>query len=304
MYIVLVLMSTYNGEKYLEAQLESIITQEGATPIILIRDDGSSDGTHKILKRYEARGIQWYQGHNIGAWKSFMELLQNAEKHVDLENIDYIALADQDDIWDKDKLYTASDGLDKNHGASLYCCALKTFCESNTDKHTVIIPKVYGLLESLIRNKMAGCTMVFTKELLAVVNQYQPFRMVMHDAWIVQVCRVLNRRIIIDSKPHIRYRLHDNNTCGAAITIRQKANTHIRRVLGDSYSSASVAAHELLAGYESNMTDEYAEILKIVDKSRKVSGRKLRLLKLGMKERFSNRYRRTVFIMEVIAGKV
>ena len=107
---VQILMSTYNGEKYIRKQLDSIMNQE--IPVSLyIRDDGSSDKTVDIIKEYESRydNISHTEGKNIGVVKSFFELFKEAS-----DDADYIALADQDDIWFTDKVRRAVKALLKN----------------------------------------------------------------------------------------------------------------------------------------------------------------------------------------------
>ena len=106
-------MSTYNGEKYLREQIDSILEQDcerfGKAEIkLLVRDDGSKDTTLDILKEYADNypdKIQYYQGENAGVIKSFFELIQKAD-----DTADYYALADQDDYWMPGKL---SAGIDK-----------------------------------------------------------------------------------------------------------------------------------------------------------------------------------------------
>ena len=79
---LIVLMSTYNGEKYLKDQLNSLVTQELLTDQILIRDDGSSDSTLDIFKYYSDsyKFIKYYQGENLGPAKSFMELIKTCDE--------------------------------------------------------------------------------------------------------------------------------------------------------------------------------------------------------------------------------
>lgn len=94
-----VLISTYNGEKYITAQIDSILNQTYTNSRIYVRDDGSTDQTVSILKTYEKRNqIVLLEGENIGFGRSFMQLLQYAEDG------DYWAFCDQDDIWDSHKL--------------------------------------------------------------------------------------------------------------------------------------------------------------------------------------------------------
>ena len=99
---VLVLLSSYNGEKYIKEQIDSILTQKNITVKLFIRDDGSTDATRNILKEYEKySNCVVVFGDNIGAANSFLWLIQNAHSSG------YYAFSDQDDIWDRDKLSSA-----------------------------------------------------------------------------------------------------------------------------------------------------------------------------------------------------
>ena len=93
---VIVLLSTYNGERYLRQQIDSLLNQKNVSLRILARDDGSNDATMSILKEYADKHdiFSYYQGENCGPAKSFLDLISKAEK------ADYYALCDQDDIWE------------------------------------------------------------------------------------------------------------------------------------------------------------------------------------------------------------
>ena len=100
---ILVLMSTYNGERYIKDQLKSIIEQKTDFNIdILIRDDGSKDGTVQIIeniqKEYVYTNIRLQTGENIGCNASFFELIKSSDEY------EYYAISDQDDIWLPDKI--------------------------------------------------------------------------------------------------------------------------------------------------------------------------------------------------------
>ena len=109
MTTVQVLLSSYNGEKYIREQLDSILAQEGVNIQLLIRDDGSTDGTNSILTEYEQRcdNISVIYGINVGVIQSFFLLLEQAGSYP------YIALADQDDVWLKQKLKRAIEKIKK-----------------------------------------------------------------------------------------------------------------------------------------------------------------------------------------------
>lgn len=105
---VAVIMSTYNGEKFVREQLDSILNQTYPNIEIVVRDDGSKDDTVKIIKEYEKKhnNIRLYEGPNLGFIKSFFKLLEIA-------NADYYAYADQDDVWMENKIELAVNLLDK-----------------------------------------------------------------------------------------------------------------------------------------------------------------------------------------------
>lgn len=97
-----VLISTYNGEKYIREQIDSILAQTWPHIQIYVRDDGSTDATLEILKQYENIGaITLFRGENIGYARSFLTLLQKAGQGGAW------AFCDQDDVWEKDKILWA-----------------------------------------------------------------------------------------------------------------------------------------------------------------------------------------------------
>ncbi|EME3486548.1 glycosyltransferase, partial [Enterococcus faecium] len=119
---VIVLMSTYNGEKYIREQLDSIFNQKNIAVKVVIRDDGSNDATQSILDEYKKKhNLNWYTGKNLNAAWSFMELINNAP------DSNFYAFADQDDVWDNDKLFIAVEamkncGTETNEKAIMYSC--------------------------------------------------------------------------------------------------------------------------------------------------------------------------------------
>src|ERR1035437_8737190 len=100
--MVTILLSTYNGEKYLNQLFESLFKQIDVEMSVLVRDDSSSDSTKEILRKYEEEGkLSWYTGENLRSAGSFMDLLFHAP------DSEYYAFCDQDDVWEADKLYSA-----------------------------------------------------------------------------------------------------------------------------------------------------------------------------------------------------
>lgn len=213
METVQVLMSTYNGEKYIREQLDSILKQTYPAVKILIRDDGSSDKTTSILKEYaeEYENITYYEGTNVGVIQSFLQLLKDSD-----DSAKYYAFADQDDVWLPEKIERAVEKLKSSQKTIplLYCSDLYV-----TDEKLNIIkiddkrPRP-SLGNALVQNICTGCTAVMNHALRDIINQTSPVNIVMHDWWFYLVAS-LKGDVIYDNTPHMYYRQHGSNEWGA-----------------------------------------------------------------------------------------
>jgi glycosyltransferase involved in cell wall biosynthesis len=211
--MITVLMSTYNGEMYLKEQLDSILNQEQVDLTLLIRDDGSTDGTVNILKEYENLhgNIKWYSGTNLGCGKSFFQLV------LDAPESDYYAFADQDDVWDKDKLAIAISNIKGNSEGipSLYCSAIRPV-DSNLKllphKKARGIEPTFGI--ALAQAIAPGCSYVFNKSLLDKFKKMKIDDIDIHDWALFRVVTALDGYVYYDVEPHFSYRQHGNNVIG------------------------------------------------------------------------------------------
>ncbi len=226
--LVYILMSTYNGEKFLESQLKSILSQKGVRLKIFIRDDGSSDKTCDIIEKFINKGyeIKLERGKNIGVKRSFMHLI----KAVDQE-ADYYALSDQDDFWLREKLYKAIQNIESYNYIDipiLYFSHTKLVNEnlkSINTKNPFNKKTSYNFGQILIKNCASGCTMVMNKQLKNTISmnkdtdmEYTP----MHDHWIYMICMATGGKAILDKNSYILYRQHTNNAIGAKRNIMTK----------------------------------------------------------------------------------
>lgn len=218
METVAVLMSTYNGEKYLLRQIDSVLKQSGVKVELFVRDDGSSDTTKTILTEYAAdhENVHVEFGENVGVGNSFMNMLYAAP-----DDFDYYAFCDQDDIWEEDKLSVAAEELKK---AEAY---LYTSNQECVDKDGVTMglrysddAKINLTPESIMQNNMvAGCTMVFVNEFFKILTaeKNRPSEDLLynriHDVWVAFTA-ALYGKIIYDRRSFIRYRQHENNVVG------------------------------------------------------------------------------------------
>lgn len=252
MYNVEVLMSTYNGAKYIKQQIESILKQKGCTVKLLVRDDGSTENTCEILKKhYEDGLLTWYQGGNIKPAKSFLDLLVKAGE------ADFYAFADQDDYWMTDKLETACRKIGFSNKPTLYFSQTQL-----VDKHLAKIetPTIHPLLtqgESLIYAFASGCTMVFNKALKDLLVSSIPKEMPMlHDFWTYISAQAIGANIVFDKDPHILYRQHGNNAVGLGESPAKEWRQRIKRVFILHGHERSDNARILLETLYDKMTPE------------------------------------------------
>lgn len=255
---VQILMSTYNGEKYLKEQIESILNQENVEISLLIRDDGSTDETLNILEHLakENKNIHYYASQNIGVARSFMELVNKSNE------ADYYAFADQDDVWKPKKLISAIEKLESNiETPSLYISALEVVDE---ELNTIEIKKVSGnhcFEGEMTKNFATGCTMVFNKKLCDIIKMYNPEYLIMHDSWITRVCYAIGGNVVVDRNTYIKYRQHGNNVVGYNDEGFKKLKRQIKIAFVDKISMRVNIAKELKSGYEELLTDNSKELV-------------------------------------------
>lgn len=249
---VQVLLSSFNGHKYLDEQLGSIFSQKNIDVEVIVRDDGSTDDTISILERWSKNhALRWYKGENIGASRSFFNLLQHSG------NADFYAFADEDDVWLPDKLYTAAVAISECRDNSL---PVLYFCDNNLVNqeqhfigrsigHSLNITKGNGLLESFA----AGCTMVFNQSLRDLVCSHIPSEKIYHDRWTFLSALFLGK-VIYDEVPHMNYRQHGNNLVGTKTEIEKGES--IQRVLKRGDFSVSKTANLFLEYYSKELSPE------------------------------------------------
>lgn len=208
---ILVLLSSYNGEKYLEEQIDSILAQEDVKVHLLVRDDGSKDSTVQILEKYKNKGsLDFYSGENMGWQRSFMHLVATAP------SFDYYAFSDQDDYWKPNKLKVAIRQLKKMPIAvpNLYMSNLIYWKNGNELGMTLPSAIRTDAYHSLLFCESFGCTMVFNNSLMQLIQTRLPEIKVSHDFWFVQVASLMGN-IHYDKDAYILYRQHGDNQLGA-----------------------------------------------------------------------------------------
>lgn len=204
--MISVCMATYNGEKYIKEQLDSILKQIGENDEIIISDDGSTDLTISILKQYasEYANIMIKKGPRQGVIKNFENALMHSKG-------DYIFLSDQDDIWVDGKVSKIMEQFNKKKASVVLHDAVivdgnGTEIGDSFFKHRGSKP---GFINNMVKNSYLGCCMAFDRNILNIALPF-PESIEMHDWWIGLLGELYGDVIFLDDRL-LRYRRHGNN---------------------------------------------------------------------------------------------
>lgn len=177
-----VVMPTYNGERYLRRQLDSILGQLAGQDELVVSDDGSVDGTLSLLQEYRDMDsrIRLLEGPRQGIKKNVEHMLRHARGR-------YIFLADQDDIWLEGKVESVLRAFGQQ-GASVVIHDARVFlgddeADIRMDSFFAFRNAGAGVGKNIIKNSYIGCCMAFRRELLSAILPI-PARIEMHDQWI------------------------------------------------------------------------------------------------------------------------
>jgi glycosyltransferase involved in cell wall biosynthesis len=205
--LISIALCTYNGERFLRDQINSVLNQTYSNLEIIIIDDKSTDGTMEILRSFERefKKIKVHQNEaNIGYGKNF-------EKAIDLCNGDYIALSDQDDIWEEHKISRQLESINEN----LLNYHNSEFIDSNGNslkKSIFDICKPYNGNDSrhfLFENCVSGHTILFKKSLKKYLVNFP--NGIFYDQWIAYVATNIGSINYIDDKL-VKFRRHEENS--------------------------------------------------------------------------------------------
>jgi rhamnosyltransferase len=277
---IVILLSTYNGQKYIDELLQSILNQSFMNWTLVIRDDGSNDGTTNIIMRYceqDAR-IQILSDNigNVGVVKSFSILAEFALDHYYSE---FVMFADQDDIWHSDKIDLTLSEMNRLVSE----CPDKTPLAVHTDLRVVqqsgeVISRSFMKLQGLrhenndpvgvllIQNYVTGCTLMVNRDLLKLALPI-PSVVMMHDWWMA-LCAAVFGEIGFVNKPTIDYRQHEHNTIGA----KSIFNTILTRLSMSKRERRAIEEHSWMS-----LIGQANELLNILDSRKAISHDKARL---------------------------
>lgn len=255
---VYVMLSAYNGEKYISEQIDSILTQSHVDVTLHIRDDGSTDKTRDILDGYAAKfpNIILSYGDNIGYAASFWTILLQAP-----DSYDYYAFSDQDDVWEPDKLAAGIHALMQSQGQyRLYASALNVTDEDLNYQYTNSFNNLKPQLGSAItRPRLSGCTMIFNPALLALCRKMdirQPDGKCMsHDGAVYLSYLACGGKIVFSPQSHINLRRHPETVTGHGKNILKRIHS-VLDIFTDRRNEASLQTQFLYTHLQGDMTED------------------------------------------------
>lgn len=230
--IVAILLATYNGERFLRQQLDSILAQTYQDFEIYISDDCSTDATLEIIKQYHSnfpdKVFFSVNDKNLGSVENFELLIKNCFAK-------YIAISDQDDVWKLDKLekqmkyMLEHESLNSKNTPCLIHSDLQMIDQKNNvikesflKYRKIFLPEKKALNRIISHNGIMGCTILMNE---ALVKQILPFpeKLDVHDYWIAIVNEIIGTRITINEQL-VLYRIHDNNVSNSIKKIQSQLN--------------------------------------------------------------------------------
>ena len=276
--MITVLMATFNGEKYLSEQLDSLLNQTRQPDRILIQDDASTDSTVEILNRYQQAHpdlitVVFNPSNQGGSARNFMSMMA-------CERGDYLMLCDQDDVWLPTKIelsYAKMTEMETRWGVSTPCLmhtdltVVNDHLEPTGDSFRARTFADYArttLRDQIIQNTTTGCTIMYNRALADLIT-YIPIHMVMHDWWISLIASAFGHIDHVDECT-VFYRQHDTNQIGVADmrTLKYKMSrlinpSQVRTDIAKTYPQAKEFLHcfaDQLQSAHVHLLSEYCTI--------------------------------------------
>ncbi|MFC0213242.1 glycosyltransferase family 2 protein [Paenibacillus chartarius] len=266
-----ILLSIYNGEKYLPELLNSLEAQTFTNWRLVVRDDGSNDASCLVIKNFKSKYpekvlfIEEQSGCNMKPAKSFFFLL----KYVEAE---YVMFCDQDDVWLPQKIESTIEEMKVSdpdlptlvHTDLTVVDEKLNIINESFWQYQNIHPQKKSLNQLLIQNNITGCTALINRKLLELVRTYNE-NMIMHDWWIGLMAAAFGEIKFIN-KSTILYRQHGKNDTGAKKYSLFYFFKQMRNINKSIASNKKIVnqGKAFISDYEDCLTNEQKELLNCV----------------------------------------
>lgn len=230
---VAILLSTFEGERYLVPQLHSLLSQTHRDWMLYWRDDGSTDGTRKVMREFLSRigterAVVLDENVRVGATESYLRLLRRAYA----DGVPVLAFADQDDVWLPEKLSRGVSALTAvPDGVPALYFARQVLVDASLRRIALSsrVRRPPGFPACLTQNIATGCTVLMNREAMALVASRPAPKGGLHDWWSYIVVAAHGGRLIADAEPTVLYRQHESNAIGAPPSLFRRAIAALRR---------------------------------------------------------------------------
>lgn len=273
--IIQILMSTYNGEKYLKEQLDSFINLENFEYIkVLIRDDGSTDSTLEILHEYrDLHGFEIIEGTNVGVNKSIAILFERSDK-----DCEFFAISDQDDVWLKDKFTKATKFLNKEYTDKplLFASCSEVVDENLNHIGGTLVPKKrVSFYNAMVQNVTPGHTQVFNRKLMEKLIGIETKNIHVIDWWIYLLATAFGEVFFINDFT-VKHRQHGKNAVGYQLNFFKKTVNRIKSLNKNDANSISKQLYAFQKKYGDLLKEDYKKELNNYFDSQKTIFKRMR----------------------------
>ncbi|WP_108645184.1 glycosyltransferase family 2 protein [Polynucleobacter rarus] len=267
---VAILLATYNGQKFLIEQLESIALQTHNNWYLIVSDDGSVDGTLDILYKYQKKWspgkLLIRKGPSRGFCSNFLSMA------VDCSIVsDFYAFCDQDDVWLPEKLAIALSNIKRRQrdGIPYLYCGRTTYVDEGLKKIGIsplfVFPRTFR--NALVQSIAGGNTMVFNRDAKSILERVGMVEHSSHDWWIYQLVTGCGGEVFYDQDPQVLYRQHAHSLVGANVSIFSKFK-RMKFILNGRFKGWSDLSINALDKATPLLTSANVEILNILKKMR------------------------------------
>lgn len=276
---IAILMASYNGERYIKEQIESIINQDFSDWHLFISDDGSTDNTLSLEKSYQEKFPQKItvvenMTNKHGSKYNFFNLVNIVLN----EKYNYFMFSDQDDVWKKNKVSDTFNLMKQAKNNTSVPILVHTDLEvvdenlntlgNSFIKYRALDPRYKDINHLLIQNNVTGCTMMVNRPLLVKALQFEDIdKIAMHDWWFALVASIYGKIYFLNEST-IKYRQHGGNVVGA--TNVNSLAFIIKRVVGKDHVKDTITmsirqAQQLLISYNDISQEKKELISRFVD---------------------------------------
>ncbi len=261
-----ILLATYNGENFLEEQVESILNQEGVKVKLTISDGGSSDSTLQKIESYKKKYPETITCHTSS---KRLSVIENFSRLLSLSKEKYILFSDQDDVWSRDKAsrsLAVCKELEQggkipvlvHHDLQVVDASLNLIADSFW-KYAGLKPTCVQLNRLIVQNIITGCTVLMNRELVDLLDPI-PGQAIMHDWWAGLVASLFGKIGYITT-PMIQYRQHGGNVLGAKRKNLFAFSVEKRKKAAELSKKRREQVKALLDVYEGKISPSHRDIL-------------------------------------------